>query len=48
MYKVEQINEDTIKLTKLTINNDEYDKQILENGNILLVRKQIIKINGFC
>ena len=47
MYKVEQINEDTIKLTKLTINNDEYDKQVLDNGDILLVRKQIIKINGF-
>ena len=25
MYKVEQINEDTIKLTKLNINNNEYD-----------------------
>jgi hypothetical protein len=47
MYKVEHINEDTIKLTKLTINNNEYDKQVLENGDILLVRKQIIKINGF-
>jgi hypothetical protein len=47
MYKVEQINEDTLKLTKLNINKDEYDKQILENGDMLLVRKRIITINGF-
>ena len=37
MYKVEQLNENTIKLTKLNINKDEYDKQILENGDMLIV-----------
>ncbi len=47
MYKVEQIYEDTIKLTKLSINRDEYDEQVLENGDILLIRKKIISINGF-
>ena len=47
MYKVEQLNENTIKLTKLNINKDEYDKQILENGDMLLVRKKIITITGF-
>ena len=47
MYKVEYINEDTIKLSKLNINKEEYDKQVLENGDILLIRKKIIIINGF-
>jgi hypothetical protein len=47
MYKVEQINENTIKLSKLNINKDEYDKQTLENGDILLVKKKIIAISGF-
>ena len=47
MYKVEQIDENTLKLTKLNISRDEYDKKVLENGDILLVRKNIIYLNGY-
>ncbi len=47
MYKVEQLDENTIKLTKLNINRDEYDKKVLENGDILLVKKNKIHINSY-
>jgi hypothetical protein len=47
MYKVEEIDENTLKLTKLNISRDEYDKKVLENGDILLVRKNIIYLNSY-
>ena len=47
MYKVEQLDENTIKLTKLNINKDNYDEKKLDNGDILLVKKQKIIITGF-
>ena len=41
MYKVENININTIKLIKLDENeiNDNYNKEILENGDIILTKK---------
>ena len=47
MYKVEQINENTIKLTKLNINKDDYEEKILNDDEILLIKKNKITLTGF-
>jgi hypothetical protein len=47
MYKVEQINENTIKLTKMNINKDDYDEKILNDNEILLIKKNKITLTGF-
>ena len=47
MYKVEQINENTIKLTKMNINKDNYDEKILNDNEILLIKKNKITLTGF-
>ena len=47
MYKVEQINENTIKLTKMDINIDDYDEKILNDNEILLIKKNKIIVKGF-
>jgi hypothetical protein len=39
MYKVEQINVNTIKLIKMDINMDDYNEEVLENGDIILTKK---------
>lgn len=39
MYKVEQINENTLKLTKMNINKDDYVEKILNDNEILLIKK---------
>jgi hypothetical protein len=39
MYKVEHININTIKLIKLDIDENYYNKEILDNGDIILTKK---------
>ncbi len=51
MYKIENINVNTIKLIKMDINIDDYNKEVLENGDMILTRKvkdtSILKIDTF-